>query len=527
MEYRIGIEFGPEQTSWVTVGRDGSGPERVDGGEIESVVGLVDGEVVVGEGAADQGGVQEVTRGFVQRLGESDAVILGGTPYGVEALIGRLIAAAVHAAGQLHGSPPGGILIVHEDGLDEFRKGLLTEAARLAGVPVSDVVLVSRSEALAAQPEQRGPGGSATANGAAHLGWKLRPDSLASSVGLGASELGVAATGTAAGAGGAAVVATALGDSVAGASAGAALTTPAGVGPAGTTLSAPAGAGPAGSPLPTPATGPTGSPLTPPAGPAGTPLTPPTGPTGSPLGPVPTPGSGGIPRVLKRPRKMPMIIGAGVAAVAVATTVVVATKDADSSSTSPTTTVVSGADNTILTSITEATTETTVETTSTTPAPAVPACLPGVWTARNESFAEYFSTTMGVLGEGEVVADGVSGSVQVDIAEDGTWTVTHNAWTMSASAPALGATVTITIDGVDVSTSAFNPDGTYAFTEVTVGSAVTFSATVGGMAFPVPEIDDSPTMTSGSGTYTCSGDELVLSVDAPGGGGAFILDRTG
>ena len=122
---------------------------------------------------------------------------------------------------------------------------------------------------------------------------------------------------------------------------------------------------------------------------------------------------------------MPMIIGAGVAAVAVATTVVVATKDDDSSSTSPTTTVVSGADNTILTSITEATTETTVETTSTTLAPAVPACLPGVWTARNESFAEYFSTTMGVLGEGEVVADGVSGSVQVDIAEDGTWTVTH------------------------------------------------------------------------------------------------------
>lgn len=505
MAYRIGIDVGPEQTTWASVNRDASGHERVDGGVIESLVGVVDGEVVVGEGAADQGRVQEVTRGFVQRLGESDAVILGGTPYGVEALIGRLIAAAVHEASQLHGSPPGGVVIVHDDWLDEFRVGLLTEAARVAGVPVTDVVLVSRSDALDSLPEPRGSGGSAAANGAARLGWTLRPDPLASSVGLGASGLGIAA----ASAGGAAVAATALGDGMASASASAAVTTP-------------GAAGPAGSPLSAPSAGPTGSPLTPPAGPAGTPLTPPAGPTGSPLGPVPTPGSGGIPRVLKRPRKMPMIIGAGVAAVAVATTVVLATNNDDSSSTSPSTTVVSEPGVTVPTSITDAVVDTTV------PAvvPNAAVCVQGEWMMRNDTFAEFFASSIAAAGEGELVATGVSGSITIDVAPDGTWTTTYSAWTVSASMPSIGADASIVINGTDVSLGTFNDDGTYGFTGVSVGTTIDYNATVAGMAFPIG-IDRTTQVIDGAGSFTCSGDEMMLTVDASASGGSFIMDRTG
>lgn len=524
MAYRIGIEVGPEQTTWASVNRDGSGQERVGGGVIESVVGVVDGEVVVGEDASDPGSVQELTRGFVQRLGESDAVMLGGTPYGVEALIGRLIAAASRKATQQFGSAPGGVVIVHDDGLDEFRVGLLTEAARLAGVPLADVVMVPRSEALAASSASTVPAGLEAVAGAARLGWARRPGPITADAGsVAVAEVGIAATGVAAGAGGAAAVATAVGGDMASASAGAALTTPASVGPAGSTLSAPAGAGPAGSPLSTPSAGPTGSPLTPPAGPTGTPLTPPAGPTGNPLGPVPTPGHSGIPGVLKRPRKIPMIIGASVAAVAVATVVVVATNNDDSSSTSPSTAVASEPGVTVPTSITDEAVDTTI------PAvvPNAAACVQGQWTMRNDTFAEFFASNMANLGEGELVATGVSGSVMIEVASDRTWTINYGAWTLSASMPSIGAEVSVVIDGVDVSTGTFNDDGTYSFSGVSVGTDISFSATVDGMAFPVPPMERSTQVIDGSGTFSCSGDEMVLTVDTSASGGSFTMDRTG
>lgn len=497
MAYRIGIEVGPEQTAWASVNRDVSGNESVDGGVIESVVGVVDGEVVVGEDATDPSRVQEVTRGFVQRLGESDAVMLGGTPYGVEALVGRLIAAAVHEASQLHGSPPGGVVIVHADGLDEFRVGLLTEAARLAGVPLADVMMVSRSEALAASPASAAPAELETVAGAALLGWTRRPDPNVTAGSVGATELGIAA----ASAGGAAMAATALGEGMASASA--TLTPTAGVGPAGTPLSAPS------------------------AGPTGSPLTPPTGPTGSPLGPVPTPGSSGIPGVLKRPRKIPMIIGASVAAVAVATTVVVATNNDDSSSTSPsTTTVVSEPGVTIPTPITDATTDPTVETTIAAVVPNAAACVQGEWTMRNDTFAEFFASSMAAEGEGELIATGVSGSITIDVAPDRTWTTTYNAWTISASMPSIGADAEIVIDGTDVSIGTFDDDGTYGFTGVSVGTTIDYNATVAGMAFPIG-IDRTTQVIEGGGSFTCSGDEMMLTVDASASGGAFVMDRTG
>ena len=512
MAYRIGIEVGPEQTTWASVNRDAAGHEHVDGGVIKSVVGVVDGEVVVGEDATDPSRVQEVTRGFVQRLGESDAVMLGGTPYGVETLIGRLIAAANRKATQQLGSAPGGVVIVHDDGLDEFRVGLLTEAARLAGVPLANLMMVSRSEALAASLAPAAPAGLETVAGAARLGWTRDRGPITAAVGgVAAADVGIAATGVAAGAGGAAVAATALGEGMA--SAGAALTPT-------------AGAGPAGSPLPAPSAGPTGSPLTPPAGPAGTPLTPPAGPTGSPLGPVPTPGSSGIPGVLKRPRKIPMIIGASVAAVAVATTVVIATNNDDPSSTSPSTTVASEPVVTVPTTITDSTTNTTVETTIPAVVPNAAVCVQGEWTMRNETFAEFFASNIAASAEGELVATGVSGSITMNVAPDGTWTTTYSAWTISASMPSIGADASIVINGTDVSIGTFTDDGVYGFTGVSVGTTIDYNATVNGMAFPIG-IDRTTQVIEGSGSFTCSGDEMILTVDASASGGSFVMDRTG
>ncbi|MBI4936430.1 MAG: hypothetical protein HY828_21335 [Actinobacteria bacterium] len=529
MAYRIGIEVGAANTTWATVSRELSGAERVDGGTVESIAGVIDGNLVVGAEAADVARLQEPTRGFVDRLGESEAIVLGGTPYGVETLVGRLISSVIRTATDRLGAAPGAVVIVHDDSLDEFRVGLLTEAARVAGVSMADVVMVSRSEARAAAPSPASPTGLETVTGASMLGWVRRPAPLAASgtVGIGATEVGIAATGAAAGAAGtAAVAATGLGDGVA--TANAAMAPPAG--PAGTPLGAPTGAGPAGSPL-TPPAGPAGTPLTPPAGPAGTPLTPTAGPTGTAL-PGPAAGPGGTPlaptssgssvvgRAL-RPRRLPIIIGASVAAVAVVAVVVVAVNDDDPPSTAPAPTVVTDSsatsDSSAVDTTAAADTVPVVEEAS--------RCVQGQWTMRNESFAAFFSGMMAGAGGGEIVATGVSGSVSIDVAEDGTWTLTYETWTLTASLPSVGGEMSVTIDGVDVSTGTFQDDGTYSFSGVSMGTTITSSAVIDGVAVPIPPIDRSSQVVDGSGSFTCAGDELTLTV--PESGGSFTMDRTG
>jgi hypothetical protein len=543
MAYRIGIDVGSTTTTWATVSRDDGTPERVDGGSVESVAGLIDGALVVGAEASDASRLQESTRGFVDRLGESDAIILGGTPYGAETLVGRLIASVVATASGRLGSAPGAVVIVHDDSLDEFRVGLLTEAARVAGVPMADVVMVSRSAARAAAPSAAAAG-LETVAGASMLGWVHRPapTTAAGATGIGATEVGIAATGAAAGAAGTAAVAAGLGDGVAHASA--AMAPPvAPAGPAGTPLSAPTGAGPAGSPLSPPAGAP-GTPITAPAGPAGTPLTPPAGPTGTPVTPTagptgtslpgpaaategtpiaPTTGSSGISRAITRPRRLPIIVGASVAAVAVVAVVAVAINNDDTPSTAPAATtlvVESTAPNGSDPTDTTAAIDTTVPIAAT-----ASRCVQGQWTMRNQTFADFFSSMMAGAAGGEIVATGVSGAVSIEVAEDGTWTIDYDAWTINASLPTVGGEMSVTIDGVDVSNGTFNDDGTYSFSGVSMGSTMTSTARVNGVDVPIPPVDRTSQTIGGIGSFTCAGDTLELTV--PESGGSFIMDRTG
>ena len=531
MAYRIGIEVGAANTTWATVSREGSGAERLDGGTVESIAGLVDGQLVVGAEASDPARVQEATHGFVDRLGESEAILVGGTPYGAEALVGRLIASVIRTATDRLGAAPGAVVIVHDDTLDEFRVGLLTEAARVAGVPMADVVMVSRSEARAAAPSPMVPTGLETVTGASLLGWMRRPAAAgaAGAGGIGAAEVGLAVGGAAAGAAGTAAIAAAgLGDGVATASA--AMAPPAG--PAGTPLTPPTAAGPAGSPLSPPAAAP-GTPLTPPAGPTGTPLTPTAGPTGTmlpgpaagaegtPLTPT-TSSAGGVAKAL-RPRRLPIIIGASVAAVAVVAAVVVAVNNDDPASTTPASTIVS--DSTITRDSAAIDTIDTNVAADTVPVAATASrCVVGQWTMRNDSFADFYSGMLAGSG-GAIAATGVSGSVAIEVAEDGTWTLTYDAWTLTASLLEASGEMSVTIDGVDVSMGTFQDDGTYSFSGGSIGTTITSSATVNGVAVPIPPMDQTQQVVGGTGSFTCEADVLTLTV--PDTGGSFIMDRTG
>jgi len=284
MTYRLGIDVGPTHTTWATIA---DGPKhRPATGHVENIVGLrADGSVVAGEAVRTSADVLHSATGFMGRLGQSEPLMVGGTPFGAESLVGHVLASVLGSARTMHGSDPAAVVLVHDDGLDQYRTELLGEAARLAGVPTGAISVASRSEALAA-------GGGAV--GAAALGWQRTPDpevpgaNTAATVAGGAAAGGAVGGAVAAAFGGGSGVAEALGTAAGPVgsplSAAAAPGTSLGAAP-GTPLSAP-GAAP-GTPLSAPGAAP-GTPLTP-GGAPGTPLTPPGG--AAPGSPLPTGGA--------------------------------------------------------------------------------------------------------------------------------------------------------------------------------------------------------------------------------------------
>jgi hypothetical protein len=88
MTSRLGIHLGDARTTWTLATDRPGGASRT--GSLPTVVGVTtDGTVLVGDDVTTTppGVLVQSTQGFVSRLGESDPVVLGGTPYGPEALV--------------------------------------------------------------------------------------------------------------------------------------------------------------------------------------------------------------------------------------------------------------------------------------------------------------------------------------------------------------------------------------------------------------------------------------------------------
>ena len=556
MTYRLAIDVGSERTMWATTSRNDAEQTTIDGATVESVVALLDGQLVAGAEVtkADPAAVQHVTRQFVQRLGESTPMMIGATPYGAESLVGRLLTSVITEVTARRGGEPGAVVIVHDTGLDDYRKGLLTEAARVAGLPMANLVLVSRDEADSAEVPNGLiiPTGYAVVAGASLIGWVLRPDiatvlpaATAAATGGAGATVGVAAGVAATVAGGAVLGATVMGHAAAEAASTVAAAGPAGAplvagptgapisaGPTGSPLSTPPTAGPAGSPLSTPPTaGPTGTPInTPPtAGPTGTPInTPPTaGPTGTPINTPPTAGPTGTPistappvgplgtQIIKKaPRRVPVVVAAAVAIVAVVAVVVVVATNNDSPATLTNSSLDTSASGSAGSGPTGSAALGLGQTGK--------VCVHGIWKMSNENFKNMIgaAAALGAIGTFDV-----TGSTKIEIAPDGVWTMTYDKWTMSAKMADLSADVTVTMNGVDVSRGEFLDDGSFNFHDVSVGTQLTFNANVNGAPLPIPVAPPTRTAVSGAGTYTCEGDVLTLTTpDAPS---PFVMDRVG
>ncbi len=557
MTYRLGIDVGGHSTDWVAFGRESGVEAPLASGTVDSVVALIDGELRAGSqvATADPAGVAHVTTDFAQHLGDAEPMMVGGTPYGAESLLGHLVASIVSDARAKLGSEPGAVVLVHDDDLDDYHRSLWAEAGRLAGVPLVGLTLLSRTEALGQSVAAEG-GGAAAAAGGAKIGWARHPDLPGvGSSGLAGGTIAAAAGTGAVVAGGGILGATVLGGEAVAAAAGPAAV--AGLGPVGSPLSAPAGsplsapAGPGGTPLSAPA-GPGGTPLSAPAGPGGTPLSAPAGPTGSPLsapaGPGGTPlsapaGPGGTPlsapagptgtplgtvgttagKAAKRSYRIPIIAGS-IVAVGLVTTVAVLAGGGDDPVSAPPTTVFVEVTDAVTDSVVTSTSTELTTVVSTSPASTAltlgvaPPCTLGSWTMDNDSFAAMWLAVAG--GEG-IALTSISGVVAVEVNADGVWTSTYSDWGFTASAE--DVTMTMSITGSDKSSGTFAPDGSFTFVDTNLNTVVTLSATVGGVNVPVPTQSDTRSAFSGAGNYVCEGDTMTVNVD--GNPGPIVMIR--
>ena len=113
------------------------------------VVVLADGGVLVGE-AAERRSIAEPTRTareFKRRLGDPTPLVLGGTPYGAEGLMGHLLRWIVEKVTEQQGEPPEHVVLTHPANWGPYKRDLLQDAVRIADV--GDVTFLTEPEAAA------------------------------------------------------------------------------------------------------------------------------------------------------------------------------------------------------------------------------------------------------------------------------------------------------------------------------------------------------------------------------------------
>lgn len=152
MGYVVGVDVG---TTFSAAAVSSGGRAEVvsigtHGAAIPSVVVLAPhGEVLVGE-AAERRSAAEPTRTareFKRRLGDPTPLLLGGAPYGAEALMAHVLRYMVERVSELQGGPPELVIMSHPANYGAYKKDLLQEAVRLADV--GEVRFITEPEAAA------------------------------------------------------------------------------------------------------------------------------------------------------------------------------------------------------------------------------------------------------------------------------------------------------------------------------------------------------------------------------------------
>lgn len=153
-EYVLGIDLGTTYSAAAIV--RGSTVEPFVLGTIAAqipsvVVHREDGHVLIGEAAERRAGAEptRAAREFKRRLGDPVPIIVGGTPYGAESLMSEMLQAIVGQVTEREGRAPSTIVLTHPANYSDYKLGLLHEAARLAGLDLTRVRLITEPEAAA------------------------------------------------------------------------------------------------------------------------------------------------------------------------------------------------------------------------------------------------------------------------------------------------------------------------------------------------------------------------------------------
>ncbi len=152
MSYALGVDLGTTYTAAAI--QRGDRLEIVDLGTrsaaIPSVVYLRDdGEVLTGEAATRRGATDpgRISREFKRRMGDTTAILLGGVPYSVDALMASMLRSVVAIASERQGGPPSSMAVAHPANWGQYKIDLLEQAVRRADL--DDVRFVTEPQAAA------------------------------------------------------------------------------------------------------------------------------------------------------------------------------------------------------------------------------------------------------------------------------------------------------------------------------------------------------------------------------------------
>jgi len=154
MAYVLGVDVGTTFTSAATCRRRDGPAEVVALGDRASVIPSVvflrpDGEWLVGD-AARRRAVSEPKRvagEFKRRIGDPVPVLVGGRPFAPEFLVGVLLAWVAEQVGQREGGPPERLVVTCPANWGEYRRDLLVQAVRQAGL--GEIMLLTEPVAAA------------------------------------------------------------------------------------------------------------------------------------------------------------------------------------------------------------------------------------------------------------------------------------------------------------------------------------------------------------------------------------------
>ncbi len=160
MPYQLGIDLGTTYTA-AAVARDGRTEIVNLGNRSASIPSLVfvrdDGEMLVGEAAARRATSEpeRVAREFKRRLGDPTPILLGGTPYGTDALMAAVLRHVVDTVSRLQGEAPERVAICHPANWGPFKLDLLQQAVRRADLGSAELLTEPEAAAIHYAAQER------------------------------------------------------------------------------------------------------------------------------------------------------------------------------------------------------------------------------------------------------------------------------------------------------------------------------------------------------------------------------------